>query len=65
MNEQALGCGFQLPVGLCRESTQRRQRLMCGRLLPITPGWNYAVRLYRPRAQIVNGTWRHFPSQCP
>jgi hypothetical protein len=29
-------------------------------LLPITPGWNYTVRLYRPRAEILNGTWK-FP----
>jgi hypothetical protein len=28
--------------------------------LPITPGWNYLVRLYRPRPEILNGTWR-FP----
>ncbi|MGY6250734.1 DUF1254 domain-containing protein [Bosea thiooxidans] len=26
--------------------------------LPITPGWNYTVRLYRPRAAILNGTWK-------
>jgi hypothetical protein len=25
--------------------------------LPITPGWNYWVRLYRPRPEIVNGSW--------
>ena len=25
--------------------------------LPITPGWNYTVRLYRPRADILNGKW--------
>jgi hypothetical protein len=25
--------------------------------LPITPGWNYMVRLYRPRPEILNGTW--------
>lgn len=25
--------------------------------LPITPGWNYLVRLYRPRAEILNGQW--------
>jgi len=23
-------------------------------------GWNYMVRLYRPRAEILNGTWK-FP----
>jgi hypothetical protein len=28
--------------------------------LPITPGWNYWVRLYRPRAEILAGKWR-FP----
>ena len=25
--------------------------------LPITPGWNYLVRLYRPRPEILDGTW--------
>lgn len=25
--------------------------------LPITPGWNYLVRLYRPRADVLNGKW--------
>jgi hypothetical protein len=29
--------------------------------LPITQGWNYIVRLYRPRAEVLNGTWK-FPS---
>jgi hypothetical protein len=28
--------------------------------LPIMTGWNYTVRLYRPRAEILNGTWK-FP----
>jgi hypothetical protein len=28
--------------------------------LPIMPGWNYMVRLYLPRAEILNGTW-NFP----
>jgi hypothetical protein len=32
--------------------------------LPITPGWNYTVRLYRPRAEILNGTWK-FPEVQP
>lgn len=26
-------------------------------LLPITPGWNYMVRLYRPRPEILDGSW--------
>jgi hypothetical protein len=25
--------------------------------LPIMQGWNYMVRLYRPRAEVLNGTW--------
>jgi hypothetical protein len=32
--------------------------------LPITPGWNYWVRLYRPRPEILNGTWG-FPDPQP
>jgi len=28
--------------------------------LPITPGWNYTVRMYRPRKPLLNGTWK-FP----
>jgi hypothetical protein len=28
--------------------------------LPIMKGWNYTVRLYRPRPEILNGTWK-FP----
>jgi hypothetical protein len=26
--------------------------------LPIPPGWNYLVRLYRPRPEILDGTWK-------
>ena len=29
--------------------------------LPIMDGWNYAVRLYRPRPEILDGTWT-FPA---
>lgn len=32
--------------------------------LPTMPGWNYMVRLYRPRAEILNGTWK-FPQAQP
>ena len=28
--------------------------------LPIVKGWNYVARLYRPRKEILDGTWR-FP----
>jgi hypothetical protein len=32
--------------------------------LPIMAGWNYMVRLYRPRAEILNGKWK-FPNPQP
>jgi hypothetical protein len=32
--------------------------------LPIMPRWNYAVRLYRPRAEILDGKWT-FPQAQP
>jgi hypothetical protein len=32
--------------------------------LPIMSGWNYMVRLYRPRAEILSGTWK-FPEAQP
>ena len=32
--------------------------------LPIMPGWNYTVRLYRPSAEILNGKWK-FPTPEP
>jgi hypothetical protein len=32
--------------------------------LPLAPGWNYTVRLYRPRAEILNGSWV-FPEAQP
>ena len=32
--------------------------------LPIVKGWNYAVRLYRPRDEILKGTWK-FPELKP
>jgi hypothetical protein len=32
--------------------------------LPIMPGWNYTVRLYRPRPEILHGTWT-FPQAQP
>jgi hypothetical protein len=32
--------------------------------LPITNGWNYTVRLFRPRSEILNGRW-NFPVAAP
>jgi hypothetical protein len=41
--------------GNCRETAN---------CLPITPGWNYMVRLYRPRKEIREGAWK-FPAAEP
>jgi hypothetical protein len=32
--------------------------------LPIFPGWNYAVRLYKPRQEVIDGSWT-FPTAEP
>lgn len=32
--------------------------------IPVMPGWNYTVRLYRPRAAILDGSWK-FPEPQP
>lgn len=32
--------------------------------LPITPGWNYIVRMYRPKQAVIDGTWT-FPRPKP
>jgi len=32
--------------------------------LPITEGWNYTIRLYKPRKEILNGSWT-FPAIKP
>ncbi|NVK40292.1 MAG: DUF1214 domain-containing protein [Oceanospirillaceae bacterium] len=32
--------------------------------IPITPGWNYAVRMYTPRPEILDGSWT-FPEIKP
>ncbi|MGV0812569.1 DUF1254 domain-containing protein [Mycolicibacterium boenickei] len=33
-------------------------------VLPVTEGWNYLVRLYRPRPEILDGSWT-FPDAQP
>ncbi len=32
--------------------------------LPITEGWNYAIRMYQPRQEILDGSWK-FPDLKP
>lgn len=31
--------------------------------LPVMKGWNYTVRLYRPRAEILSGKWKFPPAE--
>jgi hypothetical protein len=47
---------FTVNFGGCED-----KRVNC---IPLTEGWNYAVRLYRPRPKILNGRWK-FPSVEP
>ena len=35
-----------------------------GNCIPITPGWNYAIRMYEPGDEILNGSWT-FPNIAP
>ena len=42
--------------GGCQKSTAN--------CLPIVPSWNYTVRLYRPRNEIIDGSWK-FPEAQP
>lgn len=32
--------------------------------IPVMPGWNYLVRLYRARPEVINGQWK-FPDALP
>lgn len=47
---------FTIQFGGCAKNTSN--------CLPIMPGWNYMVRLYRPRPEILNGSWT-FPKAEP
>ncbi len=44
---------FTIHFGGCDDG-----RINC---IPITPGWNYAIRMYQPREEIRNGSWT-FPT---
>jgi hypothetical protein len=41
---------FTIQFGGCQKTTPN--------CLPITQGWNYTVRLYRPRKEILDGNWK-------
>ena len=47
---------FTIQFGGCKKDTPN--------CLPIMLGWNYTVRLYRPRKEILDGTWK-FPEAKP
>ena len=47
---------FAVQFGGCTKETTN--------CLPIVAGWNYTARLYRPRAEILNGAWK-FPEATP
>jgi hypothetical protein len=46
----------EIPLGGCDGSVAN--------CLPITDGWNYLVRLYRPQKEILDGSWT-FPAAQP
>jgi hypothetical protein len=54
--EKSSGGGIDIQFGGCDGKIPN--------CLPITKGWNYTVRLYRPRAEILNGKWK-FPEPQP
>ena len=47
---------FTVQFGGCSKETSN--------CLPIMPDWNYTVRMYRPRQEIVDGAWK-FPEAQP
>jgi hypothetical protein len=47
---------YTIHFGACDDG-----RMNC---IPTTPGWNYVVRLYQPREEIIDGSWS-FPNPVP
>jgi hypothetical protein len=47
---------YTIHFGACEDG-----RINC---IPITAGWNYTIRLYQPRAEILDGSWT-FPEFLP
>ncbi len=43
---------YTIHFGGCDDATDGR--VNC---IPISPGWNYAFRMYEPRAEILDGSW--------
>lgn len=49
--------------GACADGNEHRNG-RAANCLPVMPGWNYTVRLYRPRAELLTGAWT-FPVAEP
>ncbi len=47
---------FTLQFGACQKDTPN--------CIPTPPDWNYIVRMYRPRKEVLDGTWK-FPEAQP
>ena len=47
---------YTIHFGACEDG-----RINC---IPVTPGWNYTIRLYQPREEILDGSWT-FPAIEP
>ena len=47
---------YTIHFGACEDG-----RINC---IPVTPDWNYTVRLYQPRAEVLDGSWV-FPEITP
>ncbi|WP_085707411.1 DUF1254 domain-containing protein [Pseudomonas sp. B35(2017)] len=47
---------YTIQFGACQATTPN--------CLPVTAGWNYVVRLYRPRPEVLDGQWK-FPEAQP
>ena len=52
---------FTIQFGGCNDNPDSNREVNC---LPIMAGWNYTVRLYRPRKEILDGKWK-FPEAKP
>jgi len=54
--KKGLGGAVTIQFGGCDGKVQN--------CIPIADGWNYTVRMFRPRTEILNGTWK-FPEATP
>jgi len=60
----SLGGAAHVVVSPFAPETVRRPVRRRGNCIPITLGWNYAIRMYQPREEILDGSWQ-FPVPQP